>query len=582
MLRLTTAFRDDERGGVAILFGLSALSLVGLVGGGADFGRLQLQRQSIGNSLALTCQFINKSASAGDIKAISTEARAFFASSSEGGSAANIEVDVLPGAKEGEFAVRAKGTVPTYFMKIAGVETLPLNVTQNCAPGSLVATPPPPPRTPGTVVLRETFESGVAASNSGWLYVRNYNGWTATGEGLELSAGYKQGAPEGRSVGELVADRGIAMFRKLTLRSGRHELRYWYAGSPWIPTPAYRTPYDPTPICSREPSDVAWATADPTQPSRAAVYLSADTPGWSESWMGMLPSNRNWRPADLIDLCIHSNGWVERSITIDIPRDGDYWLVFAGQGTHNAPEGPQIDDIRLCVERCEGTRRLAPWETPGTVLFSENFRSWPVGCCSIDPTPYGWTSYRQDRHEVWDGAWFGTPPSGPYNMVEIDNGGNVSLGRSFLLAQGVYELRYSYAPRIKFNQLADVATCGANQNAPAIRAFPTGSAIASSGDWQNVARNYNTNAMSVFIDNESLASTALPANMVEYCVYGGALGSPMQRAVRFQVTRPGFHRLTFRGEGASDTVGAMLSHIMLCADNCSGQRSSSPVQMVAR
>jgi hypothetical protein len=573
MLRSSGSFIHDERGAVAILFGISALTLVSVVGGGADLGRLQLARQSTGNALSLTCQFFSKSSPAADAKATTTEVRAFFdnGSGAETRRNANVTLEIGEVGKDGSVELRASGALPTVFMKVMGFDKLPLNVTRTCA--APAAAPPPPSRTPGTVVLRETFESGPAATNTGWAYVGAYNGWSATGEGLELSAGYKQGAPEGRSVGELVADRSVAMYRKISLRAGTYELRYWYAGSPWVPTPAYRTPYDPLPVCARDPADVAWATADPTQPSRAAVYLSPDAPGWSVNWMGMTPTNPRWRPGDLLETCIHSFGWVERSLTISIPRDGDYWIVFAGQSTHSAPEGAQIDDIRLCVERCEGTRRLAPFETRGTVLFSDNFRKWPVGCCSISATAQGWGSYPQFGHEVWDGTLGGASRFGPFNVVEIDNAGNVALGRSFLLAQGSYELTYTYAARIKFRGIPDVATCGPIQKALAIQAFPSGSAVAESGDWQSVARHYDTNAMAVFIDNESLATGPLPATMVDYCVYGGSLANPVRRVVRFQVTRPGFHRITFRGEGASDSVGALLSNVTLCAESCATGRS---------
>jgi hypothetical protein len=580
MVRIS-AFRDNEGGGVAILFALSAMTLTGLIGGGLDLGRLQQERQTVGNALMLTCQFMAKSTPENGQKQ-QNEAQDFFATNAKAGRdqapSHTLRVDPAKGGGPDQL-LTAEGEVPTVFMSMFGFRTMPVKTEVLC-PVGVAAAPPAPSEKSGDILLRETFESGEAAANNGWTYVRNYNGWTTTNEGLELSAGYKQGAPEGRSVGELVADRSIGITRRVTLRAGRHELRYWYARAAWRPTPAYDTAYDPAPICAPKADDVAWATADPAQPSRMAVYLSADTPGWSVNWMGMLPTNPAWRPSDLLETCIYARGWVERSIIINVPSSGDYWLTFAGQ-TSISGEGAQIDDIRLCVDRCAGERRLAPHETPGTVLFRENFLSLPTGCCSIDASALGWTAY-PDRHEVWSSDWSGPSRAGRHNVVELDNSSNVRIGRSLLLPTGTYELRYTYAARIKFTGIADVPTCGSGPTDPVIRAFPTGSAIAASGDWQNVPRNYDTNAMAAFINGENGQNRAPPTQMVDYCIYGGTVANPVERSIIFRAERPDFYRFSFFGQGASDSVGALFSNVMICAVRCSASPSRDPLVVAVR
>jgi hypothetical protein len=567
---LMNEFRRNTDGGVAILFGLSALGLVGLIGGGVDLSRQQKERQIVGDALALTCQFLAKSSVNGNSAEQLQEARRFFETNWQAGrdNPPAISFDLQPGQQPGQpVTLVATGRVPTAFMNMVGIGSMQVT-TQIVCPAGVAAPPTTPSLRQGDTIFRETFESGPAQGNTGWIYVRDYNGWTTTGEGLEISAGYKQGAPEGRNVGEFVADRSIAMTRRLTLRAGTYELRYWYAGSPWLQTAAYNTPYDPAPICANNTADVAWATADTTQPSRIGVYLSPDTPGWNINWMGMLPTNPAWRPTDLLETCVYVRGWVERSITIRVPSDGAYWITFAGQSRNGAPEGAQLDDIRLCFERCNGERQLAPFERPATVLFRDNFLSWPVGCCSISATAQGWNSYPNSFHEVWSGAWGGPSSLGSFNLIEMDNSSNSIVGRSLLLPQGTYELRYTYAARIKFGSIPNVPTCDTDANAPAIRAFPTGRAVAASGDWQNHDRNFNTNAMGVYIDPENGANRSFPSQIVDYCIYGGTQAEPVRRSIRFRVSRPDFYRFTFRGEGESDSVGALFSNVMICAVSC--------------
>jgi hypothetical protein len=232
-----------------------------------------------------------------------------------------------------------------------------------------------------------------------------------------------------------------------------------------------------------------------------------------------------------------------------------------------------MDDIRLCFERCQGERQLAPFERPTTVLFRDNFLSVPVGCCDIDVASRGWPSYPANRHEVWSGAWGGPSSLGSFNVVELDNASNVAVGRSMLLPQGDYELRYTYAARVTFAAIPRTAVCGTSASAPEIRAFPTGRAIAASGDWQNTERNFNTNAMAAYIDPENGANRSFPSQIVDYCIYGGTQAEPLRRSVRFRVTRPDFYRLTFRGEGDSDSVGALFSNVMVCAVSCDATTS---------
>ncbi len=572
-------FLPDQTGGVAIFFGLSALTLAGIVGSGLDLSMLQRERQIAGNALALTCQFVTKSPGTLTEQQKEREARRFFEVNHQlqRTNPPTVTFQINPDPDDaGKVVLNAQGQVPTTFMSMIGVSSMPFSTQIHCRLPSAGSGSDTAQSSPGEPLLRETFESGEARSNTFWMYVKNYNGWTTSGEGVELSAGYKQGAPEGRNVGELVAERSIAMTRKVRLRAGTYELRYWYAGAPYLRTQAYHTEYDPAPICANNAVDVAWATADPTQPSRMAVYLSADSPGWSMNWMGLYPTDPSWRPSDLLETCIYAASWVERSITINIQSTGDYWLTFAGQSRNGAPEGAQIDDIRLCPNRCEGERRLAPHERPGTVLYQDNFTWAQVGCCSIDLSSR-WPAY-PERHEVWTTDYYPTRPSlGKFHMVDMDNAQNVTLGRRMLLPAGDYELRYTYTARIKFPGIADVATCGPSRDAPNIRGFPSGRDIAESGDWQRVTRNYNTNAMAVFFDPENGPNRSLPSQIVDYCIYGGAPTEPVRRSVRLRLTRPDFYRLTFRGEGESDSVGALLSNVMICAVTCDSSSASSNV-----
>jgi len=60
--------------------------------------------------------------------------------------------------------------------------------------------------------------------------------------------------------------------------------------------------------------------------------------------------------SNLIDSCVYSNNWIQRSVRIDITTAGYYWLSFAATATNNS-FGGQLDQIQLCVATCRAAAR---------------------------------------------------------------------------------------------------------------------------------------------------------------------------------------------------------------------------------
>jgi Flp pilus assembly protein TadG len=576
-------FRDDERGAVAMVFGLVLTLLVGAVGYGVDLTRQTDMRNRVQNAANVTCALVNQQMARGT-QATLPQRVAAITSAANQNLTSNLTAQGLQSvapsltiASNGATTIAANTTLQTTLMAAVGISTMPVTVNVTCPPPSFVT------QNPGDLILRETFETPIAGYSSGWVYVQNYNGWTTTNEGVEISSGYKGGAPQGSYVGELVSDYNVAMTRKVTLAAGTYELRYWYQSGPWSLVWQFETEVGRMPICSNSASQVAWTSSvEDGDWNRVGVYLSADSANWLATNVNATtkPTNQNWRPSDLVDVCIHADGWIERSVTINVSIAGDYWLTFAGQGTGASYEGAQVDDIRLCVQTCSGSRTLAPFETQGTSIFQDGFES---------PYQSGTNMFSVQLDDQWTVKPVNTVQIGTINspaegrqFVELDDNGassNRSMGVKLLLAPGTYQVAYWYRSRVTFSSLASgVPRCGAT-DAAASSGYPTGTAsgayVTSSNGSATETLNLNTNQMGVYFDSDlTTTESARPVNPIEVCKYSSTWA---QRFVTVSVSQPRFYWLSFRGEGAQDAYGPLLDRVRLCAVRCSDGSSQTPI-----
>jgi hypothetical protein len=242
-------------------------------------------------------------------------------------------------------------------MEIAHVDTIPVSVTAKCFTQLAQVTPNTSP-----YVLQEGFETHAVSSNLDWYLpsgtvypysdglhtfpkvttfnpANTYTGsdgatWVIMGYCVETDlarvGGNNTTTPQGSYSAELDCDNGSgtagdsSISNKQYLNVGEYELRYFYRGRIDYPD------YDPEYICGSAASDVSWATD--TNVSYGSVSNNAKN---NQIDVFLDPDNNNSAPthlindgsmslagSNLIDSCVYSNNWIQRSVRIDITTAG--------------------------------------------------------------------------------------------------------------------------------------------------------------------------------------------------------------------------------------------------------------------
>ena len=211
------------------------------------------------------------------------------------------------------------------------------------------------------------------------------------------------------------------------------------------------------------------------------VYLDANTNGTIPTHT-TIDGTENLGGSNLIDMCVYSQSWIERSVRITISTAGYYWLSFAADG-QNDSYGGQLDNIRLCNGTCAGSVEdnfPSAWISSPT-LFEDTFES---------PTYTNGSSYNTNGNmgkslgtsgasSGWPGqtasGWANAPTNQlPYwlqgcpqgsQCIELGwasgSGPNSLISRPFLLDPGYYKVTYDYVSEVTFSGLSG-AYCGAN------------------------------------------------------------------------------------------------------------------------
>ena len=123
-------FAADQRGGVAPMFALAIVPIIGLVGAAVDYSRGNAARTAMQAALDATALMLSRDAAGMDPAQVSAKATSFFNAQFSRPEVTNLQANgVLTSPQQGSFIldVTASGTVPTTFTRILGQEKLDIS-----------------------------------------------------------------------------------------------------------------------------------------------------------------------------------------------------------------------------------------------------------------------------------------------------------------------------------------------------------------------------------------------------------------------------------------------------------------------
>ncbi len=448
--------------------------------------------------------------------------------------------------QNGPADVTLTATVPTTVMQIIHVNQMQVSATSHCydtpssinptstgnvvsegfeattCGGSVCWTLPNGTTTPwgasGSISATNTFTSTVAYIGSSGAQ------WYIMGYCLEVdTVGTILGTvPQGSHSAELDCDNGqgtagnSSISTKAYLAAGNYELRYNYASRIDYPD------YDPVYLCGSSASDLSWAndtnatagtTANVLRTNQINAYLDLNTNGVPPTHM-TIDGTQTLAGSNLIDMCVYSDGWIQRSVRIKVTTAGYYWLSFAADGTNDS-FGGQLDNIMLCSGSCTGSLQdnfPSTWLSANNggsnvLLFEDSFES-PVysqdsgssiphtkganlvnstgttmscSAYSVQALP-GWPCQSATASSAtWAPGYTEGWATGPANeVVQILSGAdqgsqyvsitgwnglstgittiNRAVSRPFLLDPGYYQLSYDYISDVDFSPSGNYGT----------------------------------------------------------------------------------------------------------------------------
>ena len=663
-------FKEDARGNVAIMFAFSLIAITVAVGGAMDLGRAYTARQKLYEVATLACQYASRpSVSQTDAASYSgSNGQTAYASKVASFITVSLASQNFPytqatgtpftSTQNGPANVNLSANVPTTFMQIAGVTQMPISASVHCY-DTLSSVPPIVPNGNSTTIVQEGFENS-GCTGTCWIYYpptgtpgttrstslsippttvgytgKSGVGWIIMGFCLEVDAAglIESSDPEGTHSAELDCDNGSgsagnsSISTQVYLPAGNYELRWNYASRVDYPD------YDPVYLCGSSASDLSWANdanasdggaSNVLRTNQINVYLDLNSTG-SPPTHTTMDGNQTLGGSNLIDMCVYSPNWIERSVRIDATTAGWYWLSFAADG-QNDSYGGQIDNIRLCPETCPGTPQdnfPASWLT-STNLFEDTFESptYTANSGSYIANNGNMNSSLGTSGASNDG-WPSLAASGwataPYNQmdynkkspdqgsqaIELDatSSGSMTtsnrlISRPFLLDPGYYQLSYDYISDAQFSTLSSVY-CGATPAAANISSL-TGSHSATLRIGGTATVNLDSNIVGVFMSHAQEASTPIGGGSLKSTTsytnpdsttsttptvapdglsltsYNSAQVNPLldicgyaaswqSRTAAIQITKPAYYWLTFSAKGTADSYGGAIDDVKLTA-----------------
>ena len=582
---LLRRFKAAQSGQIAIIFALASVSLVVAVGSGIDMGRAYVARQRMAQVATLTCQYSTRTSvvntanttfsGPNGFQTYKTAVNAFAANSltsqhwsgtlptdttggtnyftaTQASGSSNSSTSYVPSSPQTDLT----SSIPTIFLKIANINSVPLHVHVDCA--TAVSGSP--------FILQDGFET--TCTSYCFNAPNGANGTSSTpSSALTATPGYTGSAgaqfyitgycletdyvgvinstvPEGTHSAELDCDNGSgsagnsAISSKVYLGVGNYELRYNYKAR------AFQGNLSPAYTCASTTADVAWFSDVTTAAGRASrtnqinVYLDQFVAG-SPPLHTTQDGTQQLSGTNLIDVCVDSANWVERSVKISVTTASYYWLSFAADGQSDS-YGGQIDNLRFCQGTCPGTVQdnfPAAWVTSG-LLFEDTFdkptytqdspphyiakggnmnlslgtsgtsasgwpsqtaSGWPTG--PINQANYSLAgAYQGTQHITLDGNSSSTStPSAPTNRA---------VSRGFVLDPGFYQVSYGYISMVDFSPSNVYGTyCYSAPSSGAI--FPLTQIVNANGTiryYSSGTYSTGTNIVGVFMSHSALIS----------------------------------------------------------------------------
>jgi hypothetical protein len=453
LLELVAKFDADACGSVATIFGLTVVIILIAVGAGLDLSRAYQTRQKLVEVAMLGCQYATRPAIIAPVAASNSgtvqqadyisAVTSFIQTSVASQKLAQSQTVSAPFtyAPNGSAQVALAATVPTVFMELVHVNTIPVQATATCFTTIANVTASSSP-----YVMQEGFETAAVSPNMDWYlpsgtvlpYSKGvvtipkittfntaniYTGsngvkWVIMGYCVETDKTGRNSttSPQGNYTAELDCDNGngtagnSSISTKQYLNVGEYELRYFFRGRVDYPD------YDPEYICGSQSSDVSWASdanvnygsiTNNAKNNQIDVFLDADNNNSAPTHL-INDGTMSLAGSNLIDSCVYSLNWIQRSVRIYVTTAGYYWLSFAADGTNNS-YGGQLDEIQLCVATCPGSLQDNFPFTSNQVLFEDTFES-PVYSGSPYNTngnmnnSYGASSVWEEEGDGWANA----------------------------------------------------------------------------------------------------------------------------------------------------------------------------------
>lgn len=140
LIRSAAAFKRADTGNIAVIFALSMVPMMGLIGAAVDYSRAVNARTAMQTALDTAALMISKDASTLTAAQITTKAQGYFNALYNHPEATNISVSAAytpsSGGTAAKVVMTASGKVATDFMKVAGFPSLDLGVSSTTKWGS--------------------------------------------------------------------------------------------------------------------------------------------------------------------------------------------------------------------------------------------------------------------------------------------------------------------------------------------------------------------------------------------------------------------------------------------------------------
>jgi len=656
--------RAANAGNVAMIFALTSPMILMAVGGGIELARAYNGSQELTQVADLACQFASRPSIVQYANSSSTSATytskvaSFITASLQSQNFPYSQTNGTPFTytQGGAANVNLTSSMPTVFAGIVHVNSIALSAQSHCydSPNHI---PQTVPNASSNLLVDEGFEGTSTCSGTACYLLPNgtskayctgctisqtqtqssapgyigSNGtqWYLLGYCLEVDyvGQIESTVPEGVRSAELDCDNGdhsagnSSISTSVYLPVGTYELRYFFDSR------INYADYNPAYICGSTASDLSWANntnsvnwlPNALRTNQINVYLDPNTDGIIPTHLTM-DGTEHLGGSNLIDMCVYSSNWVERSVLISVTSAGNYWLSFAADGANDS-YGGQIDDIRLCSESCSGTVQdnfPSTWLSSST-LFEDTFESpsysngsdyntngnmgksygtsgsasgWP------NQTASGWANAATNQLPYW---LQGCPQANQCIQLGWNSSYNNLIGRGFLLDPGYYQVSYRYVSEVTFSNLSGVY-CGATPGAANISTLSskTGTAINRVLGVNHGTLTEDTNTVGVFMSHAQLASApnasttlgatltytnpdgttsttpTAPPNSINLTSYDASQNNPLldicgyastaqTRTASILIQKPAYYWLTFASLGSADGFGGQIDDVKITA-----------------